>query len=258
MYQHLLITSENGIQTITINRPAQLNALNKETISELSMAFKVANNDKAIGVILLTGQGEKSFVAGADIKEFVSFSIAQGGELAYSGQESLFNLIENLAKPVIAVINGYALGGGLELAMACHLRVAATGALFGLPEVSLGLIPGYGGTQRLAQLVGKGRANELVFTAGMISAEEAWRIGLVNHIVAPEELLNKSHDLAKKIMKNSCSAIASAILAINAGFTTGVNGYEIEIEAFGKCFGTEDFKIGTSAFIAKEKPGFRK
>ena len=198
MYQHLLITSENGIQTITINRPAQLNALNKETISELSMAFKVANNDKAIGVILLTGQGEKSFVAGADIKEFVTFSIAQGGELAYSGQESLFNLIENLSKPVIAVINGYALGGGLELAMACHLRVAATGALFGLPEVSLGLIPGYGGTQRLAQLVGKGRANELIFTAGMISAEEAWRIGLVNHIVSPEDLLNKSSDLAKK------------------------------------------------------------
>ena len=258
MYQHLLITSENGIQTITINRPAQLNALNKETISELSMAFKVADDDKAIGVILLTGQGEKSFVAGADIKEFVTFSIAQGGELAYSGQKSLFNLIENLSKPVIAVINGYALGGGLELAMACHLRVAATSSLFGLPEVSLGLIPGYGGTQRLAQLVGKGRANELIFTAGMISAEEAWRIGLVNHIVSPEELLNKSHDLAKKIMKNSGSAIASAIIAINAGFTTGVNGYEIEIEAFGKCFGTEDFKIGTSAFIAKEKPGFRK
>ena len=258
MYQHLLITSENGIQTITINRPAQLNALNKETISELSVAFKVADDDQAIGVILLTGQGEKSFVAGADIKEFVTFSIAQGGELAYSGQESLFNLIENLSKPVIAVINGYALGGGLELAMACHLRVAATGALFGLPEVSLGLIPGYGGTQRLAQLVGKGRANELIFTAGMISAEEAWRIGLVNHIVSPEDLLNKSSDLAEKIMKNSGSAIASAILAINAGFITGVNGYEIEIEAFGKCFGTEDFKIGTSAFIAKEKPGFRK
>jgi len=258
MYQNLLITSENGVQTITINRPAQLNALNKETISELSMAFKLANDDKAIGVILLTGQGEKSFVAGADIKEFVSFSIAQGGELAYSGQESLFNLIENLSKPVIAVINGYALGGGLELAMACHLRVAATSALFGLPEVSLGLIPGYGGTQRLAQLVGKGRANELVFTAGMISAEEAWRIGLVNHIVAPEDLLNKSNDLAKKIMKNSGSAIASAIIAINAGFTTGVNGYEIEIEAFGMCFGTQDFKIGTSAFLAKEKPGFRK
>ena len=258
MYQNLLITSENGIQTITINRPAQLNALNKETISELSMAFRVADDDQAIGVILLTGQGEKSFVAGADIKEFVSFSIAQGGELAYSGQESLFNLIENLSKPVIAVINGYALGGGLELAMSCHLRVAATSALFGLPEVSLGLIPGYGGTQRLAQLVGKGRANELIFTAGMISAEEAWRIGLVNHIVAPEDLLNKSNDLAKKIMKNSGSAIASAIIAINAGFTTGVNGYEIEIEAFGKCFGTQDFKIGTSAFIAKEKPGFRK
>ena len=258
MYQNLLITSENGVQTITINRPAQLNALNKETISELSMAFKLANDDKAIGVILLTGQGEKSFVAGADIKEFISFSIAQGGELAYSGQESLFNLIENLSKPVIAVINGYALGGGLELAMACHLRVAATSALFGLPEVSLGLIPGYGGTQRLAQLVGKGRANELIFTAGMISAEEAWRIGLVNHIVAPEDLLNKSYDLAKKIMKNSGSAIASAIIAINAGFTTGVNGYEIEIEAFAKCFGTQDFKIGTSAFIAKEKPGFRK
>src|SRR5690606_14062072 len=181
-------------------------------------------------------------VAGADIKEFADFSIAQGGELAQKGQELLFSFIENMSKPVIAAVNGFALGGGLELAMASHIRIASTNARMGLPEVSLGVIPGYGGTQRLAQLVGRGKANEMVFTAGMIKADEALTWGLVNAVVEPEELLAKAEEMATKIIANSGSAIASAIRSINANYVDGVNGYHTEIEEFGKCFGTEDFK----------------
>lgn len=257
MYNNILSEKNGQIQQITINRPSQLNALNKETIEELSKAFKDAEQDSSVGVIILTGSGEKSFVAGADIKEFAHFSIAQGGELAQKGQETLFDLIENLEKPVIAAVNGFALGGGLELAMASHIRVASSNARLGLPEVSLGVIPGYGGTQRLAQLVGKGKANELVFTAGMIKADEALTWGLVNHVVEPEELLAKATEIAEKILANSGSAITSAIRAINAGFKDGVNGYEAEILEFGKCFGTADFKEGTTAFVEKRKPLFR-
>ena len=257
MYENVLINTENGIRIISINRPEQLNALNKKTISELSLAISDADKDDSVGLIVITGEGEKSFVAGADIKEFADFSISEGGSLAKTGQSSLFNLIENLTKPVIAAINGFALGGGLELALSCHIRVASSNAKLGLPEVSLGVIPGYGGTQRLAQLVGKGRANELVFTAGMISADEAWRIGLVNHVVELPDLLTKAMEIGQKIMRNSPSAIAAAIVSINAGFTDGVNGYDVEIEEFGKCFGTKDFKTGTSAFLSKEKPSFR-
>lgn len=198
MYSTIL-TQKNGlILNITINRPDQLNALNKQTIQELSQALNDAENDNHVGVIILTGSGEKSFVAGADIKEFAHFSIAQGGELAMNGQEILFNVIENLSKPVIAAVNGFALGGGLELAMACHIRVASSNARMGLPEVSLGVIPGYGGTQRLAQLVGRGKANEMVFTAGMIKADEALNWGLVNYVVEPNELQAKANEIAKK------------------------------------------------------------
>lgn len=257
MYNNILSEKNGQVQLITINRPAQLNALNKETIEELAKAIKIAEEDSGTGVIILTGSGEKSFVAGADIKEFAHFSIAQGGELAQKGQETLFDLIENLSKPVIAAVNGFALGGGLELAMASHIRIASTNARLGLPEVSLGVIPGYGGTQRLAQLVGKGKANELVFTAGMIKADEALTWGLVNHVVELEELLPKANEIAEKILANSGTAIASAIRAINAGFQDGVNGYETEILEFGKCFGTADFKEGTTAFIEKRKPDFR-
>lgn len=257
MYNNILSEKNGQIQLITINRPAQLNALNKETIEELSNAIKAAEQDDSTGVIILTGSGEKSFVAGADIKEFADFSIAQGGELAQKGQQILFDLIENLSKPVIVAINGFALGGGLELAMASHIRIASSNARLGLPEVSLGVIPGYGGTQRLAQLVGKGKANELVFTAGMIKADEALTWGLVNHVVELEELLPKATEIAEKITANSGSAITSAIRAINAGFKDGVNGYETEILEFGKCFGTADFKEGTTAFIEKRKPNFR-
>lgn len=257
MYNNLLIENKGQIQIITINRPAQLNALNKETIQELSDAVKAAEADNGIGVIILTGSGEKSFVAGADIKEFADFSIAQGGELAQKGQELLFNTIENLSKPVIAAVNGFALGGGLELAMSAHIRVASTNARVGLPEVSLGVIPGYGGTQRLTQLVGKGKANEMVFTAGMIKADEALSWGLVNHVVELEELMPKALEIAEKILANSGTAIASAIRAINAGLEDGVNGYDAEILEFGKCFGTADFKEGTTAFIEKRKANFR-
>lgn len=257
MYNNIFVETENQIATITINRPKQLNALNKETISELSKALSEANKDSSIGVIILTGSGEKSFVAGADIKEFADFSIAEGGKLAQKGQETLFDLIENLSTPVIAAVNGFALGGGLELAMASHIRIASSNAKMGLPEVSLGVIPGYGGTQRLTQLVGRGKANEMVFTAGMISADDAQLWGLVNEVVEQEELMATCQKIASKILKNSATAIAAAIRSVNANYQDGVNGYEVEIEEFGKCFGTKDFKEGTTAFIEKRKANFR-
>jgi enoyl-CoA hydratase len=257
MYTNILTEQKEGIQIITINRPAQLNALNKETIQELHDALNNADQDPLVGVIVLTGSGEKSFVAGADIKEFADFTIAQGGELAYSGQQLLFSFLENLSTPVIAAINGFALGGGLELAMAAHIRLASSNARLGLPEVSLGVIPGYGGTQRLAQLVGKGKANEMIFTAGMIKADEALEWGLVNYVVGQEELLNKAMELANKILANSGTAIAAAIRCVNANYNDGVNGFNVEIEEFGKCFGTADFKEGTSAFLEKRKANFR-
>ena len=257
MYNNLLTEQKGHIQYITINRPDQLNALNKETIEELNAALSVANENNDIGVVILTGSGEKAFVAGADIKEFANFSIAKGGELAMNGQKILFSFIENMQKPVIAAVNGFALGGGLELAMASHIRVASTNARMGLPEVGLGVIPGYGGTQRLAQLVGRGKANEMVFTAGMIKADEALEWGLVNYVVELSELLTKAEEIATKILNNSGMAIASAIRSVNANFEVGVNGFEIEIEEFGKCFGTKDFKEGTTAFLEKRKPNFR-
>jgi enoyl-CoA hydratase len=257
MYNNILTENKGQTLVITINRPSQLNALNKETIEELHQALKAGNEDRGIGAIILTGSGEKAFVAGADIKEFADFSITQGGELAMKGQQRLFNFLENLSTPVIAAVNGFALGGGLELAMCSHIRVASSNARMGLPEVSLGVIPGYGGTQRLTQLVGRGKANEMVFTAGMITAEEALKWGLVNYVVEQEELLGKAEEIAAKILKNSGSAVASAIRCVNACFEDGVNGYNVEIEEFGKCFGTADFKEGTTAFLEKRKPNFR-
>jgi len=257
MYNNLLVTTENQIATITINRPKQLNALNKETIEELHNALKAADEDSNVGVVILTGSGEKAFVAGADIKEFADFSIAEGGKLASNGQEILFTFLEKLTTPVIAAVNGFALGGGLELAMASHIRIASSNARMGLPEVSLGVIPGYGGTQRLAQLVGRGKANEMVFTAGMIKSDDALSWGLVNHVVELDELLAKANEIASKILNNSGTAIACAIRSVNAGFTDGVNGYDVEVEEFGKCFGTADFKEGTTAFVEKRKANFR-
>lgn len=254
--EHILIEKHEHIAVITINRPTKLNALNKETIQELHEAFSALNKEQAVKAIIITGSGEKAFVAGADISEFANFSVLEGQELAAQGQALLFDFVQNLSTPVIAAVNGFALGGGLELAMACHFRVASTNAKMGLPEVTLGVIPGYGGTQRLTQLVGKGRAMELIMTAGMIDAETAKSYGLVNHVVTQEELLEFAKGIASKIANNSTVAIAKAIQAINANFEDGTNGYAIEIKNFGACFGTEDFKEGTTAFLEKRKAVF--
>ncbi|ARN78133.1 enoyl-CoA hydratase [Nonlabens spongiae] len=254
--ENILINTENRITTITINRPNKLNALNAETIAELSNAIDQVEQDDNTRVIILTGSGEKAFVAGADIKEFADFNVEQGKELAARGQRTLFDKVEQCSKPVIAAVNGFALGGGLELAMAAHFRVASGNAKLGLPETSLGVIPGYGGTQRLPQLVGKGRAFEMIMTAGMINAGTAHDFGLVNHVVTPEELMPTCEKLAGKIMNNSPLALSAAIKAVNAGFKDSVNGYEEEIDQFGNCFGTEDFEEGTSAFLNKRKAEF--
>jgi len=255
-YNNIISEYNDGITTITINRPKKLNALNKATIEELHDAFNIADKDERTKVIIISGSGEKAFVAGADISEFAHFDIENGGKLAAKGQEILFDFVENLSTPVMAAVNGFALGGGLELAMACHFRIASLNAKMGLPEVSLGVIPGYGGTQRLPQLVGKGRAMEMVMTAQMIDANQALKYGLVNHVTELEELITLAKKIASKIMKNSSVAISGAIKAINANYTDGVNGFEIEIEEFGNCFGTEDFEEGTSAFLEKRKADF--
>lgn len=255
-YKNLLVDSEERVGTISINRPNKLNALNRETIQELHQAFKALDADKETKVIIITGSGEKAFVAGADIAEFANFSVNEGEKLAKKGQKLLFDFVENLSTPVIAAINGFALGGGLELAMACHFRVASHNARMGLPEVSLGLIPGYGGTQRLPQLIGKGKAMELIMTAGMIDVERALEYGLVNYVVSQEELVGFCKKIAYKIANNSSVAIAHAIKAVNAGFKGNTNGYACEIEAFGTCFGTADFKEGTIAFLEKRKAEF--
>lgn len=257
-YNNILVENKEHIAVITINRPNQLNALNKETIGELNQALTAANNDASIGVVILTGSGEKAFVAGADIKEFADFSVDLGKELSAKGHEILFNFVENMTTPVIAAVNGFALGGGLELAMAAHIRVASDNAKLGLPEVSLGVIPGYGGTQRLPQLVGKGKAMEMITTAGMISAEEALTWGLVNHVVPQTELMELAEKIASKILKNSPNAIGAAIKAVNANYAHGVDGMAKEIEEFGNCFGTPEFVEGTSAFVEKRKAEFRK
>ncbi|AUP79298.1 enoyl-CoA hydratase/isomerase family protein [Flavivirga eckloniae] len=255
-YANLLLEKNNGITTITINRPKKLNALNKETISELHEAFKEANLDKSTKAIIVTGSGEKAFVAGADISEFADYDIEEGKMLAAKGQELLFDFVENLSTPVIAAVNGFALGGGLELAMACHFRVASDNAKMGLPEVSLGVIPGYGGTQRLPQLIGKGRAMELIMTAGMIDANSALNYGLVNHVTTLEELLPFCEKIAGKIVRNSSVAISAAIRAVNANYKDGVNGFNTEILEFGNSFGTADFEEGTTAFLEKRKADF--
>lgn len=255
-YENILSKKEDGITTITINRPSKLNALNKATIKELHSAFNTADEDSAVKVIIITGSGEKAFIAGADISEFADFSVAEGRQLAADGQAMLFDYVANLSTPVIAAVNGFALGGGLELAMAAHFRTASDNAKLGLPEVSLGVIPGYGGTQRLPQLVGKGRAMEMIMTAGMIDANQALQCGLVNHVTTQEDLLSFTEKIAGKIMRNSPVAIAAAIAAVNANFEDGENGFDTEISEFGRCFGTADFKEGTQAFLEKRKAVF--
>ncbi len=255
-YQNLLTEIKDNILYVTINRPLKLNALNRQTLNELATVVTYANEQTAVLGVLLTGTGEKAFVAGADISEFAEYNEEEGEQLARKGQSEVFDAIENSKKPFVAAINGFALGGGLELAMACHLRVAAEGAKMGLPEVTLGLIPGYGGTQRLTQLVGKGRAFEIIATADMITAEKAAEIGLVNYVVPAGELIAKAESLLSKIKQRAPLAIANAITAVNAVNNGTINGFDVEIKAFANCFGTADFKEGVAAFLEKRKAVF--
>ncbi|TSJ43296.1 enoyl-CoA hydratase [Mucilaginibacter corticis] len=257
VYQNLLVENRGRIQYIVINREGKLNALNKDTLFELHIALADALHNAKVGGVIITGAGPKAFVAGADIAEFEGLDIETARNLAHENQKNIFNFIEQFSKPVVAAINGFALGGGLELAMACHIRIASDNAKMGLPEVTLGLIPGYGGTQRLTQLVGKGRALEIIMTADMITAAEAYRFGLVNHVVSQDRLISKAEDILQKILGNAPLSIAAAITAVNAAGQTDINGFDVEIDEFAKCFGTEDFKEGVSAFLGKRKSAFK-
>ena len=250
----VLKSLEDGILTLTIHRPEVLNALNGNVIDALSAALEAAQENREVRVIVLTGAGDKAFVAGADIKEFADYDQAQGEELARRGQRDLFDRVEQSRKPIVAAVNGFALGGGLELAMAAHVRIASSNARMGLPEVSLGVIPGYGGTQRLAQIVGKGKAMEMVLTGGMIDAESALACGLVNQVVDQELLLETAHVMAGKIAKNAPTALSAALDSVLAGYSR--DGFGVEIARFGECFATQDFKEGTTAFLEKRKPQF--
>lgn len=254
-YETLLTSLDNGIFTITINRPDKLNALNKTVMQELDQVMDEVYSNAAIQSVILTGAGPKSFVAGADISEFVGLSTEQGQALAKKGQDIFFK-IERSPKPVVACVNGFALGGGCELAMSCHFRIASENAKFGQPEVNLGLIPGYGGTQRLVQLIGKGRALELLMSAGMIDANTALQYGLVNYVVPQEELLNKAVGILQVINSKAPLAVAGCIAAANAVWDESKDGYATEVSAFSTCFGTEDMKEGTSAFLEKRKAVF--
>ncbi|MBI2620303.1 MAG: enoyl-CoA hydratase/isomerase family protein [Ignavibacteriales bacterium] len=256
-FETLIFEAKNHIGTITINRPDKLNALNLKAKSELASLLERIKSDPDVEVVIMTGAGEKAFVAGTDIKELTMLNGDTGKDFAVKGQ-SVFNLIENLGKPVIAAVNGYALGGGCELALACHLRVAAEHAKFGQPEVNLGVIPGYGGTQRLARLVGKGRALEMILTGDQIDAQEAFRIGLVNKVVPAAELRSASEALARKILSKGQIAIRLALKAVNMTHETNLtDGLELEASLFGLCCGSEDFKEGTAAFLEKRKPSFK-
>ena len=254
-FDNLIASELNGILIITINRPDKLNALNKKTLQELQTAFSYALSNKEVKGVILTGAGHKSFVAGADIAEFVGLSHEEGKKVAQHGQD-IFKQIENFPKPVIAAVNGFALGGGCELSMACHLRLASENAKFGQPEVNLGLIAGYGGTQRLIQYLGKTKAMELHMTADTITAEQALQYGLVNYVVPQDILITKCMELMEKIKAKSPKAITAVINSVNAYFENGVDGFKMEIEEFGKCVATEDFKEGTSAFLEKRKAIF--
>jgi enoyl-CoA hydratase len=250
----LLETDENGIAVLTVNRPDKLNALNNTVLDELEKAVKKIEKDEEIRAVVVTGAGEKAFVAGADIKELNTLNKKQGEKQSVRGQKVFFAL-ENCSKPVIAVVNGYALGGGAELAMACHIRIAEENAVFGLPEVGLGLIPGYGGTQRLPRLVGKSKAMELILTGGQMKAEEALSAGLASQVVPQGAGVEKARELASKMLKNGPIALSKAIASVNAGFR--VKGFSDEAELFGELCETEDFKEGTTAFLEKRKANFQ-
>jgi enoyl-CoA hydratase len=255
-FQNILTAKEGHIFTITLNRPDKLNALNHLTIQEVGLAMKLANGDPEVRGIILTGSGEKAFAAGADISEFAHFSPDEAEKLSRDGN-SVFTAIEHSAKPVIAAVNGFALGGGCELAMACQLRIASENAKFGQPEVNLGLTPGYAGTQRLVQLIGKGKALEYLMTADMIPAAEALRLGLVNYVVPQTELLGKAREMLDKIASKAPLAIAAVIRCVNAHYAYDQDGFETEVEEFAECFGTDDFREGSTAFLEKRKAEFR-
>ena len=254
MYTTILTALDGGIFTITINRPDKLNALNKDVMRDLDKVFDEVEQNNDIKAVIITGSGQKGFVAGADISEFVGLSGEEGKALAKKGQDIFFR-IENCSKPVVAAVNGFALGGGCELSMACHFRIASENAKFGQPEVNLGLIPGYGGTQRLVHLVGKGRALELLMTGNMLDAQTALQVGLVNHVVPQEELLSKAKSILEIIINKAPLAISRCITAANAAYSA--NGYQKELDAFGECFETEDMKEGTAAFLEKRKASFK-
>jgi len=256
-FQAILLNYENNIAYITINQPTKLNALNKLIFTELDQAIDlIAENETTKGIII-TGAGEKAFVAGADITEFKNYSVSEAVEdLSQKGQQ-VFRKLELFPKPVIAAVNGFALGGGLELAMACHLRVASDNARFGQPEVNLGLIPGYGGTQRLVQLIGKGKALELLMTADMIKAPEALQLGLVNHVVPQNELISKCEEIINKIASKGPVAIAKIIELVDHYFNYNGNAFDKEAELFGLCFDTNDYVEGTTAFLEKRKAEFK-
>jgi enoyl-CoA hydratase len=257
MYQTLLVSLEENILTVTINRPDKLNALNKSVIEELGKVVDDVYSNPDIKAVILTGSGPKSFVAGADISEFSSLDAKGGEALARHGQETVFDRIEHCPKPVVAAVNGFALGGGCELAMACHFRLASETARFGQPEVNLGLIPGYGGTQRLTQLIGKGRAIEMLLSANMIDAATAHQYGLVNHVTTAEELLPKTKAILQTILSKAPLAVAGCIEAANAVYDEKINGYDTEIRLFGELFDTADAKEGIAAFLEKRKSMFQ-
>jgi enoyl-CoA hydratase len=255
-YDNITLREDDGISVLSIRRPKKLNALNIATIGELSEVLIDLEVSKTVRAIIITGYGEKAFVAGADIAEFAEFSIAQGQQLSQKGHDDLFSYIEQMKTPVIAAVNGFALGGGLELALSAHIRVFSENALVSLPETSLGLIPGYGGTQRLANIIGKGRAMHMILTAEMINADTALKFGLASAVFPQKELINSAKKIAKKIMNNSPNALGKAIACINSNYDSGINGLAFEVEAFGDCFGSSDFKEGTRAFLEKRKANF--
>lgn len=257
MYQTLLTDLQDGTLVVTINRPDKLNALNKDVIEELGKVVDEIYSNADIKSAILTGSGEKAFVAGADISEFTKLDAAGGSALAKKGQDNVFDKIENSPKPIVAAVNGFALGGGCELAMSCHFRTASENAKFGQPEVNLGLIPGYGGTQRLTQLVGKGKAMELMMTADMIGADEAKALGLVNHVWPLAELLSKTKEILQKIHTKAPIAISKVISCVNDAAKADSNGFANEVKRFGECFSTEDMREGTTAFLEKRKAIFK-
>jgi len=254
---NILSEEKEGILYLTVNRESKLNALNLATLEEIRNIFNEVSDNKDIKAVIITGSGEKAFIAGADISEIAELNELNARKFAENGQE-IFNLIENCHKPVIAVVNGFALGGGCELAMACHMRIAAANAKFGQPEVNLGIIPGYGGTQRLTYLVGRGKATELMMTGDMIDAEEARSLGLVNHVLpTKEEAVIKAEEIIRKIMSKAPLAIGMIVDCVNAVFTSDENGFQTEANSFARCVKSGDYKEGTSAFLEKRKPEFK-